>query len=1093
MAAQSVRRDNSIRESAAESADASRQRGVKAAGAPVDSALFAGGNMALQYALHEPSPQRTKADPLVPVQPKLRVSQPGDSYEWDADRLAEQVMRKSADCQPLPVTALRSGVTRSYAHSDEDENSTARVQLKPGPRGEAAPAHVTRSALASATVGGRELNHQVRGFFEPRFGHNLSRVRIHTGNVSNQLAQRLNARAFTHGSDIVFGSGQYQPGTSEGKRLLAHELAHVLQQSNGQGGELVARQPVCSLDDVTESDVGSGEYYSVPEPELLECKPEDGEEQGQAGAQDFSAIDVSALSDYELLLHYRSNRAWLNNNPVVLLEWGDRSEYQLRLEQEIHCRPAVAAVAGAPADSGEQDLDSRVAAFKTLVKITAKHRLRGNIRSLEMWRRLVESKITAKALRVAGFSQMGSMRAYRELQEERNPMVREIRAGQAYGRFRACSGCHLEVRAREEAQPRPRWGREWLSPNEQRVGIEPEFPFVDMPNLLGPSSSHTPSSTSPPMLPPDWLAPATGTADATGSAGATAHPGMYTPPPNTYEAQLNAEFPDPGEMESMAAAVQPLLDQLGDGGYQVIPNDLFAHTDTPAEIAALRQQILGLIDVRRQGFKQLIRKIDAGDVEYHHFAPIIRDFLPLQLADVRQAIQDEMDSEARRALAEAIVVGIFSVIALIAVFFPPTTALGLATLGAIEVGLAAHALYRGAQMMDTGETYRLGTGADDVFSESQQASSGRLAASGLLSILGGLAFGLSGTTRLVGAVPRLKEAGAATASTALALSSGAELASGAEQAVQSGRFVISLEANGRMAATVVDHPDLLIIVEDGIATLYQHTGTGLRVLESTPLVVESPAGLLTAGEAATEASGAGVGPLALGEGASPIALLPEYAASRMAANWSRLQGLIGEPAATAELPTGYSRYQNAAGRWVIRRAVADDALFQRLFVDAEGLIQLRTSSTRASSTGFMNDALRLVSNPDHPLHFLMTRGVGPEGEVVYSWNTITRVTKSGNVQVGRYAGAEHAPVIQAGHQSAFASGEAQALMLEDAGINIADGRVFESRGAFSFKSAVDIQGVRVDVATAQMWERLGLLNIEGGVASLPRIPAPGAP
>ena len=79
MAAQSVRRDNSIRESAAESADASRQRGVKAAGAPVDSALFAGGNMALQYALHEPSPQRTKADPLVPVQPKLRVSQPGDS------------------------------------------------------------------------------------------------------------------------------------------------------------------------------------------------------------------------------------------------------------------------------------------------------------------------------------------------------------------------------------------------------------------------------------------------------------------------------------------------------------------------------------------------------------------------------------------------------------------------------------------------------------------------------------------------------------------------------------------------------------------------------------------------------------------------------------------------------------------------------------------------------------------------------------------------------------------------------------------------------------------------------------------------------
>lgn len=1014
------------------------------------------------------------------VQPKLTVSRSDDPYEKQADKVANEVMRKPAEGSPIAVTAINTAVQRRCTQCEEEET----VQTAKQRDSDLSGGHLTASQLHAGTSAGHKLSESERTFFEPRFGHDLSGVRIHTGTLSNQLAQQISARAFTHGNDIVFAAGHYQPETRAGRRLLAHEITHVLQQRGNSDSGIVAREPVCSMDDADA--YSSEDYYSTAnmEDEALECRADDDTPVLEEGL-DFASVDVSALSDYELLIHYRSNSAWLANNPMVLLEWVERDDYQQRLQVEIEQRPTVATVAGVSTDGKEQDLDTRVAAFKGMVKMMAKHRLHGNRRSLEMWRNLVENQISNVAFRVAGFSKSGGMRAYREMQDERNPMVRELRAEQAYGRFRACSGCHFEVKARDAAHDMPQWGNEWLSPNEQRQGVEPpgpDFTPFMYSSLFDTSDFNT--DAAPTSFPMEWL-------NAAAAAEPVAPSGIYSPPAGSVEARLNTEFPNPEELEEMVAAIQPLLDQLGEGGYQVIPDDMFEQTDSPEEIAELRQQIMSLIDERMQGFMELTRMIDSGEVEYGHFAPVVRDLLPLQDEDVRQAIQDEMDSEANWALAEAIIVGIFSVIALVAVFFPPTSALGVAALGAIEVGLAGHALYRGAEMMDTAYMYSLGTGADDVFSPAQQASASSLAFRGALSILGGLAFGVSGTMRLASAAPRLVSAGSASESSAMALTSGSRLA-GAEGTFEAGQYSVTIDAHGRMVATMAERPDLLVIVEEGMATLYQQTGTGLRVLESSPLTVPSPAGLLPAGEAAAETVGVSR-PLALGEGARPLALLPEYAESTMAANWMSVRGLIGEPAATATLPADYIRYQNAANRWVIARRVADDTLYQRLFVDAEGLIQISNTSTRASTTGFMNNALRQVSDPGHPLHFLVTRTVGPEGEIVYAWNTTTRVSGSGTTQVGRYAGAEHAPVVQAGHQSAFASGEAQAFMLEDAGFNITSGAMIESRGAYSFKSAVDIQGVRVDYSTALMYERLGLLQVEGGVASLPRIPAPGAP
>src|SRR5205823_2267360 len=77
---------------------------------------------------------------------------------------------------------------------------------------------------------GQALEPGTRAFMEPRFGHDFSQVRVHTDAQAAESARAVNALAYTVGQDVVFGVGQYAPRTLEGKRLLAHELTHMVQQ-----------------------------------------------------------------------------------------------------------------------------------------------------------------------------------------------------------------------------------------------------------------------------------------------------------------------------------------------------------------------------------------------------------------------------------------------------------------------------------------------------------------------------------------------------------------------------------------------------------------------------------------------------------------------------------------------------------------------------------------------------------------------------------------------------------------------------------------------------------------------------------------------
>lgn len=160
------------------------------------------------------------------VQRALEVGSADDALERDADRVATQVLASRA-------SSLRSGAPPS--------GPTGRIQAK-AVRAASSPAASrkggsvdgdTASRIARAGGRGAPIDEAAREPLERGFGADFSQVRVHTGRPADELGRRLNARAFTTGSDIFFRRGEYEPSTSGGQQLLAHELAHVVQQDGG--------------------------------------------------------------------------------------------------------------------------------------------------------------------------------------------------------------------------------------------------------------------------------------------------------------------------------------------------------------------------------------------------------------------------------------------------------------------------------------------------------------------------------------------------------------------------------------------------------------------------------------------------------------------------------------------------------------------------------------------------------------------------------------------------------------------------------------------------------------------------------------------
>ena len=195
------------------------------------------------------------------LQAKLAVSAPDDAYEQEADRVAESVMRTP---EPRLQRACACGGRCSECQSEQTRLPDERLQAKvAGPReaGRAAAPPAVEQVLASP---GQPLDAEARAFFEPRFGHDFSRVRVHADAAAGQSARDVSALAYTVGRDIVFGAGRYAPGTHEGRRLLAHELAHVIQQGAGPAAVQRDFDDTASPEDEFAEPTGNVEEEPVP-------------------------------------------------------------------------------------------------------------------------------------------------------------------------------------------------------------------------------------------------------------------------------------------------------------------------------------------------------------------------------------------------------------------------------------------------------------------------------------------------------------------------------------------------------------------------------------------------------------------------------------------------------------------------------------------------------------------------------------------------------------------------------------------------------------------------------------------------------------
>jgi hypothetical protein len=203
-------------------------------------------------------------------QAKLSVNTPGDVYEQEADRVAEQVMRMPADSAALTVVAAReqqvqrcSGCGHGSPAPGQATCSACaaqqeRVQAKESPGAAPSLAPAVESQIGALRGGGSPLDGTARSWLEPRFGHDFSQVRVHTDQRAADTAQQIGARAFTLGSDIAFGPGEYQPGSDAGRKLLAHELTHVIQQGSDRVQPLLV-QRACGIEDLEEEEEpGSG-------------------------------------------------------------------------------------------------------------------------------------------------------------------------------------------------------------------------------------------------------------------------------------------------------------------------------------------------------------------------------------------------------------------------------------------------------------------------------------------------------------------------------------------------------------------------------------------------------------------------------------------------------------------------------------------------------------------------------------------------------------------------------------------------------------------------------------------------------------------
>ncbi len=256
------------------------------------------------------------------VKPKLQINQPGDKYEQEANAIAENILKMTDKELNPPIIS---------ANNSLDNKKIKRKEKSPGPvQGNSA----IDSYVDSLGSSGSPLSSATRQFFEPRFRHDFSDVQVHTGKDAAQSAQLIGAHAYTAGKHIVFNDGQYSPASEPGKRLLAHELAHVVQQR--KMSELsIMKWSLKKENDAIEKNI-------LEEDKLIEVFVNDFDLPGEKGnvkaiyesyilnKQLFSQVDLSNLSNKRTFLDIRSD------TDLLVRKWKDRVQWDTILVDKLN-------------------------------------------------------------------------------------------------------------------------------------------------------------------------------------------------------------------------------------------------------------------------------------------------------------------------------------------------------------------------------------------------------------------------------------------------------------------------------------------------------------------------------------------------------------------------------------------------------------------------------------------------------------------------------------------------------------------------------------------------------------------------------------
>ena len=215
--------------------------------------------------LATPSPLPLKANEATTIQlasipSPLRISRPTDPAEREAEQVARKIVTMPESSTQQDSTTQKPPVTKSVGggHGATSPATQGAARTSPGPSPVTVP---SRTGIS----GGSPLPTPVRRFMEPRFGANFGNVRIHTNQAAAKQSAQISAHAFTVGEHIYFGQDKFEPHSSRGKELIAHELTHTIQQGAVANRDTVHRSEMPVVSERSEVQAQRA-LFSLPNP-----------------------------------------------------------------------------------------------------------------------------------------------------------------------------------------------------------------------------------------------------------------------------------------------------------------------------------------------------------------------------------------------------------------------------------------------------------------------------------------------------------------------------------------------------------------------------------------------------------------------------------------------------------------------------------------------------------------------------------------------------------------------------------------------------------------------------------------------------------